>query len=52
MKKYIKPANIVRDMTTAAIMAGSTGQIKGEYNSTLPLKSKYGNFYDDDETEF
>lgn len=52
MKKYIKPAIIARNITLTSIMAGSIGDTKGEYDGTLPLKSKGASSFDDEEDEF
>lgn len=52
MKKYIKPAIIARNITLTTIIAGSVGDVKGEYNGTLPLKSKGASAsFEDDEFE-
>ena len=52
MKKYIKPAIIARNITLTTIMAGSVDDVKGEYNGTLPLKSKGASAsFEDDEFE-
>lgn len=39
MKKYIAPSLKVVDVNTQSILAGSL-DVKGEYNGTLPLKSR------------
>lgn len=56
MKKYIKPAIKTAIITLPSIMAGSVEDVKGEYDGTLPLKSKnnISNFEDDEfeEEEF
>lgn len=51
MKKYIKPAIIARNITLTTIMAGSIGDTKGEYDGTLPLKSKGASSFEDDEDD-
>lgn len=48
MKKYIKPEIITRSIAVPAIMAGSLGDVQGEYKGG-PLKSKAMDFYENDE---